>query len=278
MWYRLWVRSLACALPCKITPNATEVSKKDMGKIYRYLTTVKRHDDVIKSLQWRHNEHDCVSNHQPRHCLLNRLFGRRSKKTSKLRATGLCVGNSPGTGEFPAQRASNAENVSIWWRHHVETFPCHWLFVRGNRWSPVDSPHKGQWRGALMFPLICAWTDGWANNRDVGYLRRHGAHYDVTVTTNTSAYFLECIVRSDTEFESSLLSCVIECLHYGIRCWSPLAIEWTLFWILNPLYSFIRVGVSGPPLSSYWSSGVLQAISSVMYFRNFSEIYCNYQE
>ena len=71
------------------------------------------------SLQWRHNEHDRVSNNQPHHCLLNRLFGRRSKKTSKLRVTGLCVGNSPMTGEFPAQMASNAENVSIWWRHHV---------------------------------------------------------------------------------------------------------------------------------------------------------------
>ena len=70
------------------------------------------------SLRWRHNGHDCVSNHQPRHCLLNRLFGRRSKKTSKLRATGLCVGNSLEAGEFPAQMASNAENVSIWWRHH----------------------------------------------------------------------------------------------------------------------------------------------------------------
>ena len=65
-----------------------------------------------------HNGHDCVSNHQPHHCLLNRLFGRRSKKTSKLRVTGLCVGNSPGTGEFPIQMASNAENVSIWWRDH----------------------------------------------------------------------------------------------------------------------------------------------------------------
>ena len=52
-------------------------------------------------------------------CLRNRLFRRRSKKTSKLRVTGLCVGNSQGTGEFPAQRASNAENVSIWLRHHV---------------------------------------------------------------------------------------------------------------------------------------------------------------
>ena len=70
------------------------------------------------TLQWCHNERDSVSNHQPNDCLLNRLFGRRSKKTSKPRVTGLCVGNSPVTGEFPAQMASNAENVSIWWRHH----------------------------------------------------------------------------------------------------------------------------------------------------------------
>ena len=73
------------------------------------------------SLRWCHNGRDSVSNHQPHDCLLNRLFIRRSKKTSKLRVTGLCVGNSPWTGEFPAQMASNAENVSIWWRHHVLT-------------------------------------------------------------------------------------------------------------------------------------------------------------
>ena len=70
------------------------------------------------ALQWRQNGRDSVSNHQPNDCLHNSLFRRRSKKTSKLRVTGLCVGNSPGTGEFPAQRASNAENVSILWRHH----------------------------------------------------------------------------------------------------------------------------------------------------------------
>ena len=69
------------------------------------------------TLRWRHNGGDSVSNHQPHHRLLNRSFRRRSKKTSKLRVTGLCVGNSPGTSEFPAQMASNVENVSIWWRH-----------------------------------------------------------------------------------------------------------------------------------------------------------------
>ena len=72
----------------------------------------------LATLQWRQNGRDSVSNYQPHDCLLSRLFRRRSKKTSKLRVTGLCAGNSPGTGEFPAQRASNAENVSIWWRHH----------------------------------------------------------------------------------------------------------------------------------------------------------------
>ena len=70
------------------------------------------------TLQWRHYGYDGVSNHQPHNWLLNRSFRRRSKKTSKLRVTGLCVGNSSVTGEFPTQMASNAENVSIWWRHH----------------------------------------------------------------------------------------------------------------------------------------------------------------
>ena len=59
------------------------------------------------TLQWRHNGHNGVSNHQPHHCLHNRLFRRRTKKTPKLRATGLCTGNSPMTGEFPAQRGSD---------------------------------------------------------------------------------------------------------------------------------------------------------------------------
>ena len=81
------------------------------------------------SLQWRHNGLDSVSNHQRHNCLLSRLFGRRSKKTSKLRVTVLCAGNSPGTGEFPTQRASNADNVSIWWRHHVLT-PKRWPVTR----------------------------------------------------------------------------------------------------------------------------------------------------
>ena len=56
--------------------------------------------------------------------LLNCLFKRISKKTSKLHVTDLCAGNSPVTGEFPAQMATNTENVSIWWRHHDTLWYC----------------------------------------------------------------------------------------------------------------------------------------------------------
>ena len=60
-------------------------------------------------------------------------------------------------------------------------FLRYWPFVRGiHRW-PVNSPHKGQWRGALMFSLICAWINGWVNSREAGDLRCHRAHYDVIV-------------------------------------------------------------------------------------------------
>ena len=73
-----------------------------------------------KTLPWRHNGRDGVSSHQAHDCLLSRLFSRRSKKTSKLPVTGLCAGNSPVIGDFLAQMASNAENISIWWRHHEQ--------------------------------------------------------------------------------------------------------------------------------------------------------------
>ena len=65
----------------------------------------------------------------------------------------------------------------IKWKH----FPRYWPFVRGIYWSPVNSPHKVQWCGVLMFSLIFAWTNGWINNRNVGDLRRCRANNDVTV-------------------------------------------------------------------------------------------------
>ena len=268
---------------------------------------------MLRILQWRHYGRDGVTNYQHHDCLFNRLFKRRSNKTPKLHVTGLCAGNSPVTGEFPAQRASKAENISIWWRHHDTTkfhyyfsrayaleaievnhltrcdldhgswhmfikvlvcclawrhqaitcinddissirpwgtyfnetliqnqtrkffwicrpqngthhsqtainslflyhipydldalfhddvikwkhFPRYWPFVRGIPRSPVNSPHKGQWRGALMFSLSSAWIIGWVNNREAGDLRRHRAHYDVIVMSRSHVFVCDLVI------------------------------------------------------------------------------------
>ena len=100
---------------------------------------------ALWTIQWRHNKRDGVSNHQPHDCLLNCLFRRRSKETSKLYTTGLCAWNSPVTGEFPEQRASNTENVSIWWPHHElasarepsGVFPLKFREVHGKKPRPL---------------------------------------------------------------------------------------------------------------------------------------------
>ena len=97
------------------------------------------------SLEWRHNGRDGVPNHQPHNCLLNGLFRRKSKKTSRLRVTGLCAGKSPVTGEFPAQMASNAENVSVWWRHMM----CwSWLFIFS---SIIQFRFKSQFHWSIIY-------------------------------------------------------------------------------------------------------------------------------
>ena len=71
---------------------------------------------------------------------------------------------------------TNHDDVIKW-----KQFPRYWPFVRGIHRSPVNSPHKGQWRGALMLSMIPAWIYGWVNNREAGDLRRHHAYYDVIV-------------------------------------------------------------------------------------------------
>ena len=66
--------------------------------------------------------------------------------------------------------------VNSWWRHQMETFSAWLALCAGNSPVPVNSPHKSQWRGALMFYLICVWINGWVNNREAGDLRRHLGH------------------------------------------------------------------------------------------------------
>ena len=110
--------------------------------------------------------------------------GRRNKVTSSLIGWAHCQ-NEPFIYRHYTAWTSYKEKWKhthydvIKWKH----FPRYWPFVGegGADRPPVNSPHKGQWHGDLMFSLICAWTDGWVNNRDHGDLRRKHAHYDVTI-------------------------------------------------------------------------------------------------
>ena len=76
-----------------------------------------------------------------------------------------------------------------WWCHQMETFSALLAFCAGKSQVTGESPHKGQWRRALMFPLICTWINNWENNSEAGDLRRHRAHYDVSVMMMWSARY-----------------------------------------------------------------------------------------
>ena len=116
----------------------------------------------------------------------------------------------------------------IKWKH----FPRYWPFVRGIHRSPVTSPHKGQWRGALMFSLICVWINGWVNNGEAGDLRCHHAHYDVIVMwckrylrviKTLTCIGLQGIVKKKNKKEKSLLFKISKCCPIPIILfqWSP---------------------------------------------------------
>ena len=80
----------------------------------------------------------------------------------------------------------------------MEHFPRDWLFMRWIHRSPVNSPHKGQWRGVSIFSLIYAWTNGWVNNRDSGDMRRHRAHYVVNVMHWSDSFVSDrCLIHVD---------------------------------------------------------------------------------
>ena len=91
----------------------------------------------------------------------------------------------------------------IKWKH----FPRYWPFVRGIHREPVNSPHKGQWRGAVMFSLICVWINGWVNNREAGDLRRYRTHYDVSVMICTiTIVYREMPINASKQFNISTWS------------------------------------------------------------------------
>ena len=92
-----------------------------------------------------------------------------------------------GNGLVQSGKKPQHDDV-IKWKH----FPRNWPFVREIHRSPVNFPHKGQWRGALMFTLICVRMNGWVNNREAGDLRRYRVHYDVIVMAWAKADLALC--------------------------------------------------------------------------------------
>ena len=103
-------------------------------------------------------------------------------------------------------------------------FPRYRPFVRGIHRSPVNSTHKGQWRGALMFSLICAWINNCVNNREAGDLRRHRAHYDVTVMSFGLLYWhwgnhaCDCPIASEATLKVHTTGCCNQIKHHRSRC------------------------------------------------------------
>ena len=87
-----------------------------------------------------------------------------------------------------------------WWHHQMETFSALLAVVSGIHRSLVNSPHKGQWRRALMFSLVCVWTNSWANSLDAGDLRCHRAHYHFTVM------FCHCCHWCHNQYPHSLIA------------------------------------------------------------------------
>ena len=92
-----------------------------------------------------------------------------------------------------------------WWRHQMETFSALLALCAGNSPVPVNSPHKGQWRGVLMFSLICARINDWVNNREAGDLRRHCGHYDVSVMSSLVQITACCLFSASPLTEPILI-------------------------------------------------------------------------
>ena len=82
---------------------------------------------------------------------------------------------------WSSKQAKVLHITSSWWHHQMETFSTLLALCAGNSLVPMNSPHKGQWRGALIFSLICVWINSWINNREAGDLRHHRGHPDVSV-------------------------------------------------------------------------------------------------
>ena len=155
----------------------------------------------------------------------------------------------------------------IKWKH----FPSNWPFGRGIHRSPVNFPHKGQWRGALMFSLICAWINDWVNNREADSLRRYRAHYDVIVTTSVVVNTLKPghknqilqATFSNTISWTKMFTCRFK-VHSKlfIMAWLNKMHRWFGLWLrhgLGKLTALLTICVENPPIT-----GSFLHIGSVM--------------
>ena len=138
--------------------------------------------------------------------------------------------HSTGCCKLPRWESSNvvchAVRSITWWRHQMETFSALLALCAGNSPVPVNSPHKGQWRGALMFSFIYVWINDWVNNCEAGDLRRQRGHYDVNVMNKSrdtqncvqnGAEYTICVLLI-TRFYYKALWIILCTLTCQIRC------------------------------------------------------------
>ena len=170
----------------------------------------------VYALQWCHNGCDGISNHQPHDCLLNRLFRRRSKKTSKLHVTSLCGGNSPVTGEFPAQMASNAEKLSFHlmkssWAEQDPSYICnifsHWL----RSCSAIDRKQAHIKSITFWYHLICS------KNRRHMFSPSDHMMGGIFVTAHYYRFFLRTLTNHLKH--EHLKCCHVFCVVGNKKCW-----------------------------------------------------------
>ena len=148
----------------------------------------------------------------------------------------------------------------------METFLHYWPFVRGIHWSTVNSLHKGQWCGALMFSLICTRTNDWVNNRDASDLRRHHAHYDVTVIQSVAVWRHACLFTVAVACHSEKKSRKVWLYHFK-NSKSYVLLVWN-----SSLTSVFVFCVKH--LSSKFIHGLLLWHLSELMYRQFSNIRC----
>ena len=112
-----------------------------------------------------------------------------------------------GASDWHGEQGDTRHDDVLKWEHFLH----YWPFVWGIHRSPLNSTHKGQWRGALMFCLICIWINGWVNNSEAGDLRCHCTHYDVIIMVRlcyTPVYLMPLLWKYWSHFlPKSMQSC-----------------------------------------------------------------------